>query len=164
VRFERIPDSSTRVRPNLRVLGPRLGKRLPELRRALDDGEFTLHDDGGVSVLDLVLTAEEVLVDRSDKSGWTVTSDAGVSVALNLELTDDLLLEGRVNDAVHDVNKLRKEQGLGVSDRIELWLPRRQADLIAFVDRFAQDNLAVRVEVGDDDATYRLIPISAVQE
>ena len=77
-----------------------------------------------------------------------MASDAGVTVALDTVLDDDLRLEGRLLDRIHEVNVLRKESGLEVTDRIRLWLP--DADLVdRFGDRIAAETLAVSVETGD---------------
>ncbi len=71
-----------------------------------------------------------------------------MTVALDTELDDELRLEGRLFDRIHEVNVLRKETGLELTDRIRLWLP--DADLVArFGERIAAETLAVSVETGD---------------
>ena len=57
------------------------------------------------------LGADEVLVERSGKSGWAVASDEGVTVALDTAVDPELELEGRVYDLIHTLNSMRKEQG-----------------------------------------------------
>jgi isoleucyl-tRNA synthetase len=156
--FAAIPDSTLRVRPNLRVLGRTLGARVADVRKALSDNDFVLHDDGTVAVLDLVLQPEEVLIDRVEREGWAVTSEHGLSVALDLTLDDALLLEGRVNDAVTDVNGLRKATGLAISDRIVLRLPAQAADLLPYADRFRAECLATSVSLGRSE-NYELSPV-----
>ena len=79
--------------------------------------------DGGFRVAGHDLTADEVLVERTEKEGWAVAAADGATVALDLELDDELRLEGRVYDLIHHVNNLRKEQGLALTDRIDLRLP-----------------------------------------
>ena len=156
--FAAIPDSTLRVRPNLRVLGRTLGPRVADVRTALADGAFALHDDGTVAVLDLVLQPDEVLIDRVEREGWAVTSEHGLSVALDLSLDDALLLEGRVNDAIHDVNGLRKDLDLSISDRIVLRLPAHAAELLPYADRFGAECLAVSISLGTTDG-YELSPV-----
>jgi isoleucyl-tRNA synthetase len=71
-----------------------------------------------------------------------------VTVALDTALDDELLLEARLLDRVHEVNVLRKETGLEITDRIKLWLP--DADLVErYADRLAAETLAVSVEAGE---------------
>ena len=77
------------------------------------------------------LTADEVLVERTEKEGWAVAADDGVTVALDTELDDELRTEARVYDLIHRVNGMRKEAGLELTDRIVLRLPTADADLLA---------------------------------
>ena len=95
-----------------------------------------------------MLEPDEVLVERVGREGWAVASDAGVTVALDTALDDELLLEGRLYDRIHEVNVLRRESGLEITDRIRLWIP--DADLIErYSDRIAAETLAVAVEPGE---------------
>ena len=95
-----------------------------------------------------VLEPDEVLVERVGLEGWAVASEGGVTVALDSRLDDELLLEGRLLDRVHEVNVLRKESGLELTDRIRLWVP--DADLVErYGDRLAGETLAVSVEPGE---------------
>ena len=75
----------------------------------------------------------------------------GATVAIDVTLDDALLLEGRVYDAIHQVNTLRKEQGLALTDRIDLLLPRSDADLLEHADWLAAETLAVSVALSDRD-------------
>src|SRR5438067_6939694 len=112
-----------RVKPNLPVLGPKIGKELGAVREALAAGDFEELGDGRFRVAGHELEPDEVLVERGGKEGWAVASADGVTVALDLTLDDDLLREGEVYDLIHHVNTLRKEQGFELSDRIVLTLP-----------------------------------------
>ncbi|MBA3655033.1 MAG: isoleucine--tRNA ligase [Actinobacteria bacterium] len=151
VEFGPIEATELRIRPNLKVLGPRLGADLVTVRNALDHGEFTPLDDGGFRVAGHDLAAGDVLVQRTEKEGWAVASTLDVSVALETTVDDDLRREGRVNDLVHDVNTKRKEAGLEITDRIGLTLPAADADLSPYFERIAAETLAVAVEVGSDE-------------
>jgi isoleucyl-tRNA synthetase len=102
-------------------------------------------------VLGHVLEPDEVIVERLEKAGWAVTSDGGVTVALDTTLDDELRREGRVYELIHLVNTMRKEAGLGLSDRIALWLPSSDADLLGYRDWIAAEVLATSVEVGPTD-------------
>ena len=71
-----------------------------------------------------------------------------MTVALDMALDDELLLEARLLDRVHEVNVLRKETGLQITDRIKLWIP--DAELLErYADRLASETLAVSVEPGE---------------
>ena len=67
---------------------------------------------------------------------------------VDIELDDDLLRQGRVYDVIHQVNNLRKETGLELTDRIRLRIP--DEELLGFADRIAEETLAVAVESGDE--------------
>jgi isoleucyl-tRNA synthetase len=149
VEFDRVEAVELRVKPNLPVLGPKLGKELGAVRAALQAGEFEELDGGRFRVLGHELDPEEVLVERGGREGWAVASADGVTVALELALDDELRLEADAYDLIHRVNSLRKEQGLELTDRIVLTVPEAQRGL---VDRhgewIAGEVLAVEIHAG----------------
>ena len=146
--FGEVEASELRVKPNLPVLGPKLGSRLGELREQLARGEFEELEGGRFQVDGHVLEPEEVLVERVGREGWAVASDAGVTVALETALDEELVLEAKLLDRVHEVNVLRRDSGLAITDRIKLWLP--DADLLErYRERLMQETLAVSAELGE---------------
>ena len=90
-----------------------------------------------------------MLVERAGKDGWAVAGDAGVTVALDTAVDDELAREGRVYELIHRVNSMRKDAGLELTDRITLTLPAADADLLEHADWIARETLADRVECGD---------------
>ncbi len=114
-------------KPNLRVLGPKLGPRLRDVKAALEAGEFEELGDGRIRAGGQELSHDELLVERAKERGWA-HSDR-FSVGLDLELDDELQQEGRVYDLIHALNALRKERGLELTDRIVATLPAADADL-----------------------------------
>jgi isoleucyl-tRNA synthetase len=148
VEFGEVQASELRVKPNLPVLGPKLGAQLREVRESLQRGEFEELADGRFRVDGHVLEPDEVLVERVGLEGWAVASEDGITVALDTALDDELLLEAKLLDRVHEVNVLRKGSGLEIVDRIKLWVP--DADLLErYADRLAAETLAVSVELGE---------------
>ena len=147
VEFGDVDASEVRVKPNLPVLGPKLGATLRDVRTALAEGRFEMLEGGRFRVDGHVLEPEEVLVERVGKEGWAVAADDGLTVALDTALDDELLREGRVLDLIHQVNAMRREAGLALTDRIRLWIP--DEDLLPYADWIKQDTLAVSVEQGD---------------
>jgi isoleucyl-tRNA synthetase len=146
VSFGHVEASELRVKPNLPVLGPKLGRELGAVRAALEAGEFEELDGGRFRVGGHELGPEEVLVERRGREGWAVATSDGLTVALDLHLDEDLLRRGRVYDLVHTVNTMRKEAGLELTDRIRLTLPEADADLLEHTDWIARETLAVSVE------------------
>jgi len=161
--FAPIEATELRVRPNLRVLGPKLGKAVAEVRAALASGSFSVEPDGSVLVAGHRLGPEEVLVERIPRSGWSFASDGTVAVALDTGLDPALELEGQVNDLVHAVNRRRKELGLALSDRIRLVLPVTAEPLLAHRDWIAAETLAREVTLGEV-AEPTVIPWGAVAD
>ena len=148
VEFGDVQASELRVKPNLPVLGPKLGAQLREVRESLQRGEFEQLSDGRFQVDGHVLEPDEVLVERVGRDGWAVASDDGVTVALDTALDDELLLEAKLLDRVHEVNVLRKDSGLEITDRIKLWIP--DADVLErYADRLKSETLAVSAELGE---------------
>jgi len=148
VEFGDVAASELRVKPNLPVLGPKLGAALRDVREQLARGAFEELDGGRFQVDGHVLEPDEVLVERVGLDGWAVASDAGLTVALDTALDDELRLEARLYDRIHEVNVLRRDSGLELTDRIRLWLP--DADLIErYGDRIMQETLAVELAEGE---------------
>jgi isoleucyl-tRNA synthetase len=148
IEFGEVESSELKVKPNLPALGPRLGAALADVRERLGRGEFEELDGGRFQVNGYVLEPHEVLVERVGREGWAVASDGVLTVALDTAIDDELRLEGRLFDRIHEVNVLRKQSGLELTDRIRLWLP--DADLVdRFGERIAGETLAVSVETGD---------------
>jgi isoleucyl-tRNA synthetase len=139
------------VKPHLPALGPKLGKELGAVRAALAAGEFEELAGGRIRVAGHELEPGEVLVERGGREGWAVASGDGVTVALDLELDDELLLEGEAYELIHGVNTLRKEQGFDVTDRIVLTVPEGMRALVeAHGEWIARDVLATETRVGGE--------------
>jgi isoleucyl-tRNA synthetase len=148
VEFDAGPVVATRILPNLRVLGPRLGPRLRDVRAALEAGEIERLEDGRLRVAGELLEPGDVIEgERHEIPGWAIAEDGGVSVAFDVELDDELRLEGRVLDLIHGVNAMRKAAGIELTDRIVLALPEADADLLAHAGRIAREVLATDVRV-----------------
>jgi isoleucyl-tRNA synthetase len=119
------------VKPNYRSLGPRFGKRMPQVAAAVealdpvhvakvmaDGGEVGISVDGD----EHTIGPDEVTLALQPLEGYEVEAEAGHAVALQLELDDELRREGLAREIVHAVQNARKEAGLEITDRIELTL------------------------------------------
>jgi isoleucyl-tRNA synthetase len=138
-----------RLKPNLPVLGPRLGPRLPAIRKALEEERWEWEGEN-VRVDGELLVEGEVLTEReAENEGFAFASDGDMSVEIDPELDDELRLEGRVLDLTHAVNVMRREQGLEITDRIVLTLPESDRDLLRFEDQIKAETLATQVRMGD---------------
>ena len=150
VGFDTGPVARMSLKPNLPVLGPKLGPRLRDVREALAAGDVEHLTDGRLLVAGVELEPDEVI--RGEQialPGWAIQEDAGVSVALDTEVDPELALEGRALDLIHTIQRLRKEAGLEITDRIEIrWNGEGELEdvIAAHGPRIAEETLAVRIE------------------
>jgi isoleucyl-tRNA synthetase len=149
-------EAELRVKPNLPALGPRLGKELRAVQQALQEGAFDELTGGRFRAAGHELEPDEVLVERLGTEGFAVASADGVTVALDTTLDDELVLEGRVRDLIRQVNSMRKEQGLELTDRIVLTLPSEAEPLLRWEDRIKSEVLAIEIRV-DGDAGVSIV-------
>jgi isoleucyl-tRNA synthetase len=151
VLFDEGPVVQPQIRPNLPVLGPRLGRKLPEVKAALDAGDFEELVDGGIRAAGEELGPNDVL--RGEQlavEGYALAGDGAISVALSTELDEELIREGRARELIRRINELRKELGLNVTDRIRLTLPESERDLAAYAERVQEETLAVELRFEGD--------------
>jgi isoleucyl-tRNA synthetase len=159
VEFGEVDATELLVRPNLPVLGPKLGKDLGPVRAALQAGEFDELPGGGFRAAGLELGPDEVLVERRGKEGWAVASEDGLTVALDTALDAELRLEGRVLDLIHELNSMRKQAGLELTDRITVTLPESQSDLLEHAEWIKNEVLAVSIEANGDAAEPQIAKV-----
>jgi len=127
------------AKPNYRALGPRFGKRMPQVAAAVgaldaahvasvlaEGGEIGISIEGS----DHTLGPDDVTLALQPLEGYEVEAEAGHAVALQLELDDELRREGLAREIVHAVQIARKDAGLEITDRIALTLAGDQ-DLLA---------------------------------
>ena len=148
--FAEVEAVELKVKPELRSLGPKLGKDLPAVRAALARGEFEQLEGGRFRVLGHELEPDEVLVEKTASAGWSLAEEGGITVAVSTKLDEELLRAGRVLDLIHQINGLRKEQGLALTDRIKLTLPESERDLDDYADQIKSETLAL--EIGFDSS------------
>jgi isoleucyl-tRNA synthetase len=116
------------VKPNLPLLGKKLGPKMRFVVAAINSwGQAqiaAIERNGKINVElegeDFELLLEEVLISSQDIPGWSVASDADVTVALDVTLTEELKQEGIARDLVNRIQNLRKDMGLEVQDKIKI--------------------------------------------
>jgi len=133
------------VLPDLKRLGPRLGKRLPELRKALSEanaglllaelekqGKTTLAVGGEAVELD----SQDVQVRLQANPGWAAAQGACGVVVLSTELTTDLIQDGLAREVVHAVQTARKDLACEYTDRIQIGITTEDEELRAAIEKF----------------------------
>ncbi|WIY82178.1 isoleucine--tRNA ligase [Propionimicrobium sp. PCR01-08-3] len=118
------------AKANFRALGKRFGKQTPVVAKAVasaDAAELanTLADGGTVKldvsgVGEVELGAGDIFITERPREGWSVVDEDGQTIALDLELTPELVADGMAREAIRFIQETRKASGLDVSDRIKL--------------------------------------------
>ncbi|MFK7951769.1 MAG: isoleucine--tRNA ligase [Ekhidna sp.] len=115
-----------KIKPNFRTLGKQYGPKMKSISGIINgfgkdeiatierDDAFPIEVDGET----ITLTLEDVEITSEDIPGWLVASENGLTVALDITLTDELKKEGLSRDMVNRIQNLRKDQGLEVQDKI----------------------------------------------
>ena len=114
------------VKPNLQLLGPKLGPELPKLQKLLGTADSTqiaglVNSNRQVQLDGFSLEPGELLVETSNKEGYASAMEAGYLVAIDTNLTPDLADEGMTRELVHLVQNMRRSAGFHISDRIVTW-------------------------------------------
>ncbi|MDO4458843.1 MAG: isoleucine--tRNA ligase [Clostridia bacterium] len=148
-------------KPQLRLLGKKLGKRLNAVRTALAElngsaakqeldntGVLKLDPNDGEGVIEL--TAEELLIDTAKAEGFVSASENGVTVVLDTTLTDELIEEGMVREVVSKVQNMRKSSDFQVTDHIVLGVAGN--DRVLEIVRKNEES--IKSDVLADEITY----------
>ena len=129
-RAENLDDLvSYSYKPNLKTLGPKYGKLLGAIRKELPgiDPALLAPLRNGESVTltvgdeEIALEPEDVLVSTEQASDWASGDDGGIQVALSTALTPELIPEGMARDLVRHIQQARKDAGLEITDRIQVF-------------------------------------------
>jgi isoleucyl-tRNA synthetase len=148
------------VKPNFRSLGKRHGQRTPAVAAAIQAADAAalvaaLRATGSVSIdvdgVPVDISADDVVINESPRSGWAFAAAGTETIALDLELSEELRAAGTVREIVRLVQEARKAQGFEVTDRIELWWEADNDIAVALRDAtalLADEVLAVSVTEG----------------
>jgi isoleucyl-tRNA synthetase len=148
-----------KIKPNFRVIGQKFGPKVKFVAGAVNqwgqeeitaleaDGEFEIMIEGEP----VKLTLEDVEISSEDIPGWSVASEGKVTVALDINITDELRREGFARDFVNRIQNLRKDQGLDVQDKIEVLVSSDEelvvSSLNANADYICAETQAEKLEI-----------------
>jgi isoleucyl-tRNA synthetase len=149
------------VLPDLKKLGPRLGKRLPALKQALAAADAAallarLESAGEVSLEladgPVTLDSADIQVRLQAKPGWAAAQGSLAVVVLSTELTDELLTEGHARELTHAIQTRRKDLSCEYTDRILIGIVTDSIELQKAVEQFGDyikaETLAVELKSG----------------
>ena len=164
-----------RIKPNFKSLGPRFGKLMKEVSAAINgldqqqisqfekEAAYTI-EAGGESIS---LTLEDVEIISEDIPGWLVANEGAITVALDINITEELRQEGVARELINRIQNIRKESGFDVTDRIQVFIEKHElindaidthgkyigsqtlADKVALLDRIENNNCK-RIDIDED--------------
>jgi len=117
-----------KVKCNFRVMGKKFGKLMKDVASKINelsqDQISTLEANGSIGLNiageDITIEASDVEIISEDIPGWLVANEGNLTVALEVELTDELKQEGMARELINRIQNLRKESGLEITDRINV--------------------------------------------
>jgi isoleucyl-tRNA synthetase len=155
------PDNTfinKKIRPNFVALGKKLGSKMKAVSVALTkfsqgdiarlekEGQYNLSIDGEPVILQI----NEVEINSEDIPGWTVANKGSLTVALDITVTPELEAEGNAREFVNRIQKIRKDQGFNLTDRIEVTITAANGmknSLAQFKDYICAEILADKLEI-----------------
>ncbi len=153
-----------KVKCNFRTMGKKFGKLMKGVAAAMDalsqEQIAELEQNGTISInvegQDLTVEAADVEIISEDIPGWLVANEGSLTVALEVELNDELRQEGMAREIINRVQNIRKESGLEITDRISITLaPNAEVEksVAAFGDYIKTQVLADSIEIAPNDGT-----------
>ena len=156
------PDSdklTKTIKPNFKKLGGQYGKAMPQIAaqvKNMSQSDIAALEQTGIFTLNLKgevipLTKDDVEIGTEDIAGWVVMSEDGITVALDVNLNEQLRQEGVARDLVNRIQNLRKDEGLDVQDKILLQV-QKGSDLLngalsSFKKYICDETQALEMEV-----------------
>jgi isoleucyl-tRNA synthetase len=159
---------SYKVLPNLKLLGPKLGKLVPAVRQTLGEAnanEIGARVNSGENIIlqvdgqQIELTAEELLIQTEPAAGLAVAADRFITVGVDVIITPELAAEGLARELVRRIQNMRKDAGFDISDKITIYYQAEGAVHRVFkewADYIKAETLATSIE-------HQLIPEAAFQ-
>ena len=148
--IEYIDDTSNllskKIKPNFRKLGKEYGAGMKEITIALSSlqsKQIADLESLGKIQLDLSIgkvdiTLEDVEIISEDIPGWSVASDGKLTVALDINITEELKMEGLSRELVNRIQNLRKDKGLQVQDKIAIQIESQSGAIEDTIEKFGK--------------------------
>ncbi len=116
------------IKPNFKALGPRFGKEMnniaKEIQNLSQDQINEIDKNGEISILvsgnNVILTIADVEISSQDIPGWLVANSNGVTVALDITISDELRKEGIARELINRIQNIRKDSGFEVTDKVKV--------------------------------------------
>ena len=120
------------IKPNFKALGPRFGKDMglisKEIQGFSSEQISQLDKEGSLNIViagkEVTLSLEDVEITSQDIEGWLVANSNGITVALDITISEELKQEGIARELVNRIQNIRKDSGFEVTDKIKVQLKR----------------------------------------
>jgi isoleucyl-tRNA synthetase len=120
------------IKPNFKALGPRFGKDIglisKEIQSLSQEQINQLEREGSLSLViaenSIILSLEDVEISSQDIEGWLVANSNGITVALDITISEELKQEGIARELVNRIQNIRKDSGFEVTDKIKVHLQK----------------------------------------
>ena len=150
-----------KAKPDFKKLGPRYGKLMKQIAGAVaqfDQEDIARYESQGVYSLELngekvELEGGDLEISTEDIPGWLVMTENGVTVALDITISEELRYEGIARELVNRIQNLRKDSGLEVTDRIEVQVQKSgilEDAIIQNKNYITSETLAEKLELVSD--------------
>jgi len=152
---------SKKIKANFKTLGPKFGKLMKQISGEI--AEFSQEDisqleKSGVYELNIggeviTLSLEDVEIQTEDIPGWTVASEGGLTIALDINLTEELKQEGIAREFINKIQNIRKDSDFEVTDRIVLKIQKHEfynTAVLNFKDYISNQTLASELVIVDE--------------
>ncbi len=120
------------IKPNFKALGPKFGKDMglisKEIQSFSQDQINEIESKGSINIVitgnNVILTSEDVEIISQDIPGWLVANSNGITVALDITISEELKQEGIARELVNRIQNIRKESGFDITDKIKVEIER----------------------------------------
>ena len=146
------------IKPNFKTLGPKFGKDMKliasevnqfsanDIKQIETEGEYKINSD-------ITIDLSDVEISSADIPGWQVMSQDGITVALDVTLSESLKEEGLARELVNRIQNIRKDKGFEVTDKIEISVEKNESIENAITNNLSYicgETLADTLDVVDD--------------
>ena len=159
-----------KIKCNFRTLGKKYGKLMKDIANKVNtltqedilEIERSLKEKanyvlGVVAEQEVILEKEDVEIINEDIPGWLVANEGNVTVALEVELTEELLQEGLARELINRIQNMRKDNGLEITDRIDIWVAEHEK-MKAAIEHYGEyikgqvlaDNITIAANDGEE--------------
>jgi len=159
-----------KIKCNFRTLGKKYGKLMKDIANKVNtltqedilEIEHSLKEKanyvlGVIAEQEVILEKEDVEIINEDIPGWLVANEGNVTVALEVELTEELLQEGLARELINRIQNMRKDNGLEITDRIDIVVAEHEK-MNAAIEHYGEyikgqvlaDNITIAANDGEE--------------